>query len=162
MPFTFKLSQRLARMRLGVVLLSTAALAACEKPLSVVVGPKSPAPVASVAVAPASLNLTVGSTQQLSTVLTDASGNVLTGRSVTWTSSSLTVATVSAGGVVTGMAPGTATLTATSEGRSGTASAGVSNAPEVSVAGSPAPARLTVCPTLHPTPPPHRPTGHPL
>src|SRR2546430_15300295 len=32
MPFTFKLSQRLARMRCAVLLLATAALAACEKP----------------------------------------------------------------------------------------------------------------------------------
>src|SRR5256885_16172187 len=32
MPFTFKLSQRLARMRSAVLLLATAALAACEKP----------------------------------------------------------------------------------------------------------------------------------
>src|SRR5256886_12177001 len=32
MPFTCKLSQRLARMRCAVLLLATAALAACEKP----------------------------------------------------------------------------------------------------------------------------------
>jgi uncharacterized protein YjdB len=162
MPFTFKLSQRLARMRWGVVLLSTAALAACEKPLSVFVGPKSPAPVASVAIAPPSLNLTVGSIQQLSTVLKDASGNVLASRSVTWTSSSLTVATVSASGVATGMAPGLATLTATSEGRSGTATAGVSNAPVAAVTVSPATAGVTVGQTVQLTATPKDASGNAL
>ena len=33
MPFTFKLSQRLARIRWVALLLTTAALAACEKPV---------------------------------------------------------------------------------------------------------------------------------
>src|SRR5256885_12295730 len=33
MPFTFKLSQRLARIRSAALLLATAALAACEKPI---------------------------------------------------------------------------------------------------------------------------------
>jgi len=162
MPFTFKLSQRLARMRRAVVLLSTAALAACEKPLTVFVGPKSPAPVASVAVAPPSLNLTVGSIQQLSTILKDASGNVLTGRSVSWTSSSLTVATVSGSGVATGLAAGVATLTATSEGRSGTATVTVSNAPVASVTVSPATASVTVGQTVQLTATPKDANGNPL
>src|SRR2546430_16244465 len=35
MPFTFKLSQRLARIRCVVLLLATAALAGCEKPTGI-------------------------------------------------------------------------------------------------------------------------------
>jgi acid phosphatase len=45
----------------------------------------------------------------------------LAGRTVTWASSNTTVATVSASGLVTGQVAGTATITATSEGQSGTA-----------------------------------------
>src|SRR5690606_20222283 len=51
-----------------------------------------------------------------------ANGAVLTGRSTSWSSSSTAVATVSSSGRVTAVAPGTATITARSEGRSGTAS----------------------------------------
>src|SRR3989449_1971443 len=75
--------------------------------------------VASVAVSPASATVSVGATQQLGAVLKDASGNVLTGRTVTWASSNSAVATVSASGLVTGVAAGSATITAASEGRIG-------------------------------------------
>ena len=77
--------------------------------------------VASVDVSPASASLTVGQTQQLSATPKDASGNALAGRTVTWTTSAASVATVSGTGLVTAVAVGTATITATSEGKSGTA-----------------------------------------
>ena len=77
-------------------------------------------PVASVAVTPASVSLLVNATQQLSAVTKDSAGNVLTGRSVTWASNATGVASVSASGLVTGVAAGSATVTATSEGQSGT------------------------------------------
>src|SRR5439155_15837556 len=73
-------------------------------------------PVASVAISPSAPNMYVGSTVQLTATPKDASGNVLTGRTVTWTTSSGAVATVSASGLVTGVAVGAATITATSEG----------------------------------------------
>src|SRR5213594_2118259 len=75
--------------------------------------------VASVAVSPAAATVSAGATQQLSTVLKDASGNVLTGRTVTWASSNSALSTVSATGLVTGVAAGVVTITATSEGQSG-------------------------------------------
>jgi len=163
MPFTFKLSQRLARMRGAVLLLATAALAACEKPLSRVVGPTQPAaPVASLTVNPPSLTLTVGSIQQLSSVLKDASGNILTGRAVAWTSSSPTVATVNAAGLATGVATGAATVTATSEGQSGAASVTVNNVPVASVAVNPTSASVTVGQTLQLTATPKDANGNPL
>ena len=85
-------------------------------------GGSVPAPVASVVVTPASVSQTIGGTQQFAATLKDASGNVLTGRSVTWTSSAPAVATVSAGGLETAIAAGSATITATSEGITGAAS----------------------------------------
>jgi hypothetical protein len=74
-------------------------------------------PVASVAVTPAATTITAGSSQQLSAVTLDAAGNTLTGRVVTWVSSNTLIATVSGGGIVTGQATGSATITATSESK---------------------------------------------
>src|SRR5438445_731383 len=78
-------------------------------------------PVASVTVSPGSASLQVGATQQFTAVTKDAAGNTLTGRTVTWASSNTAVATVSGSGLARGVAAGTATITATSEGQSGTA-----------------------------------------
>src|SRR2546425_305861 len=77
-------------------------------------------PVASVTVTPASASMSVGGTLQLLAVPKDASGNVLSGRVVTWATTSAAVASVSGSGLVTGVAAGSATITATSEGKSGT------------------------------------------
>src|SRR5205823_3299412 len=79
-------------------------------------------PVASVVVSPAPATVPAKGTVQLSVTLKDANGNTLTlsGRTVAWTSSAPTIATVSPSGLVTDMADGgTATITATSEGQSG-------------------------------------------
>lgn len=84
--------------------------------------PPAPAPVASVAVAPPSATLVPQQTTQLTATPKDASGNPLSGRTIAWTTNSSTVATVSAGGLVTAAAVGNATITATSEGKSGTVS----------------------------------------
>jgi uncharacterized protein YjdB len=78
------------------------------------------APVSTVTVTPPTSTVAVNQTVQLAATLKDAQGNVLTGRSVSWSSSSNTIATV-VGGLVTGKAKGTVTITATSEGKSGTA-----------------------------------------
>ena len=85
------------------------------------------AAVASVAVAPGTLTMSVGQTTQYTATLTDASGNVLGGRVVTWGSSNTSAATVSATGVVTAVAQGASTITATSEGKSGSAALTVTN-----------------------------------
>lgn len=78
-------------------------------------------PVASVTLTPASLVLGVSATATIAAVTLDATGNTLTGRTVAWTSSNAAVTTVSTGGVVSGVAVGTAVITATSEGRSASA-----------------------------------------
>src|SRR5256712_814695 len=99
-------------------------------------------PVATVTVTPTAPNMYVGGTVQLTATLKDASGNLLSGRTVTWTTSSSAVATVSASGLVTGVAVGAATITATSEGQSGTAAVTVASVPVASVAVSPAAANI--------------------
>ena len=77
-------------------------------------------PVATVIVVPAVDTILPLGTIQLKDTLKDASGNVLTGRTVTWSSSDNTIAIVSSSGLVSGQGAGTAQITATSEGVTGT------------------------------------------
>lgn len=79
------------------------------------------APVQSVAVSPERDTLIVGGARTLTATLRDATGALLTGRTVVWSSSNVAVAIVSAGGVVSTLAPGIVTIGATSEGRTGVA-----------------------------------------
>jgi uncharacterized protein YjdB len=79
------------------------------------------APVGAVVVSPDSISVVIGKTSTLTATVKDANGNTLNGRSVTWKSSNTGVATVDENGVVTGVAAGTASVTATSEGKSGSA-----------------------------------------
>lgn len=82
----------------------------------------SPEPIASISVAPAADTVLVNGTVQLVPTLRDALGAVVTGRTVSWTSSATTVATVSTSGLVTGVGDGVATITASADGKSATAS----------------------------------------
>jgi len=107
-----------------------------------------PVPVASVTVSPATANVAIGSTTQLSATLKDASGVTLTGRVVTWSSSQTTVATVSPTGLVTGVSGGTATITATSEGRTGTATVTVAGSGVRTVTVTPSTATINVLGTV--------------
>jgi parallel beta-helix repeat protein len=72
-------------------------------------------PVDSISVMPTSASLEVGKTLQLVATTRDASGSILPGRPVAWTSSAPAVATVSTSGVVTAVSVGTVSITATSE-----------------------------------------------
>jgi uncharacterized protein YjdB len=78
--------------------------------------------------------LQVGATLSSSAEVRSTAGAVLTGRTVSWTSSSPSTASVSDGGVITGVAPGTVTVTATSDGKTGSASLTVVLAPVNAVA----------------------------
>jgi hypothetical protein len=81
-----------------------------------------------VTVSPPTAGIEIDQTQQLTATLRDASGSVLTGRTVTWSSSNQAVAIVSQTGLVTGTGAGEATVTATSEGRSGGSTLNVTQA----------------------------------
>ncbi|MEO7965337.1 MAG: Ig-like domain-containing protein [Gemmatimonadaceae bacterium] len=102
----------------------------------------SAVPVASVAVSPASPSVNVGATVQLSATAKDAAGNTLTGRPETWASDNTAIATVSASGLVTGVAVGAATITATVGGISATASVAVTSVPVASISVTPATATV--------------------
>ncbi|MCC6317048.1 MAG: Ig-like domain-containing protein [Gemmatimonadaceae bacterium] len=83
--------------------------------------PSGPPKVASVAVTAPATQLEVGATLAFSYSARDAQGNPLSGRTVTWSSSAPTVATVAADGVVSGVTAGQATITAAVEGVTGSA-----------------------------------------
>src|SRR2546423_8774481 len=106
---------------------------------------------------PATASVQIGQTVQLTATPKDASGTPLAGRVVTWASNAPGVATVNGSGLVTGVAAGTATLTATSEGQSGTATVTVTAGPPApGRAGTvgPATARALLGRTVHLTPTP--------
>jgi uncharacterized protein YjdB len=101
-------------------------------------------PVASVSVSPGQVQTTAGGHVQLTAITYDASGATLAGRSVVWSSSNESVATVDASGALTAVSLGTATITATSEGKSGAATVEVAPVPVASVTVTPPTAAIVV------------------
>ena len=95
-----------------------------------------------VTLTPSSNTIVVGATQQLTTQITDALGNLLTGRPTTYTSDAPAVATVNSSGLVTAVTPGTAHITATSEGKSGSATVQVIPVPVATISITPSPLAL--------------------
>jgi uncharacterized protein YjdB len=93
--------------------------------------------VASVRLTPANVSLVEGQSGQLTAEARDASGQVLSGRAITWSSSAPSVATVSSSGQAIAIAAGSATITATSEGQSATSAVSVSTRPVSSLVVSP-------------------------
>lgn len=93
------------------------------------VTPPAPAAVSTVGVTLAAATVVSGVGTQATAVLKDSDNNVLTGRSVVWSSSNSAVAAVSQAGVVTTVAGGTANIVATVEGKTGLATLTVTSAP---------------------------------
>jgi uncharacterized protein YjdB len=80
----------------------------------------TPEPVATVAVSPTPVTVVENGWTALTATPRDAAGNTLT-RSVWWTVNDAAIAEVTSSGRVVGVAPGTAIVTAWSEGKSGSA-----------------------------------------
>src|SRR5687768_5642125 len=99
----------------------------CTLVLAAACGSESSGPpgVATVQVQPDLVSVTVGLTTQLSAVVRDRNGNVLTGRTVTWTSTDQSRAIVTSSGMVTGVTVGNVAIRATSEGKSDEATVSV-------------------------------------
>lgn len=77
--------------------------------------------VTTVEVEPGTATLTVGDTVRLVAKVKDQNGAALGGKVATWSSSATSVATVATSGTVTGVSVGSATITATVDGREGRA-----------------------------------------
>jgi len=110
MPFTFKLSQRLARMRCAALLLATATVAACEKPASIVapVGPS--ARLVQVIVSPDAITLVPSQIKQFTAFGRTEAGES-TSVAVTWRASAGTISP--AGLFAASQTAGTSQVTAT-------------------------------------------------
>src|SRR5206468_730517 len=119
MRSTSKLAARVA------LLLGLGFWLSCTEKNSLSPGDGTPA---AIAVSPPTGTLYVGVAMQFVATPIDATGHALTGYSITWSSSDTTIATVNGTGLVSGMGVGTATITAASDGKSGSASVTVSAA----------------------------------
>jgi uncharacterized protein YjdB len=118
--------------------------------VTVTAAPPPPAVVTSVTVSPPSVSIAVGASTTLSAAVKDAQGNVMSGQAVAWSTNNSAAATVSASGVVNGVAAGSATITATSSGKVGSAAITVTALPPVvtSVSVSPTSGSVDVGATL--------------
>ena len=128
-------------IRLTAVLL----LAACSDGGTTATSPPTPAtPVAtSITLSATTLSFaSLGETSQLTATVKDQNGATMSGATVTWATSDAAVATVSSTGLVTSVADGTATITATSGSASGTATVtvreGATTLPDTEIDSGPA------------------------
>ena len=112
----------------GIALGSSTITGTSEGKSATVVVEVSVSPVSSVSVTPQSVKLSAGQTQQLSETVTDKDGNVLSGFVIIWSSTNSASVTVSNTGLITGIAPGSSSITATIEGKIATASVNVTKA----------------------------------
>jgi len=120
---------------------ATITAAAAGKSGTAAITVRAPAPVVTtVTVSPPTASIATGASVTLTATVKDAQGNVMSGQTVTWSTSNSAVASVNSSGVVSGVAAGSATVTATCAGKMGSSAITVS---------SPAP----------PPPPPPPPTG---
>ena len=100
-------------------------------------------PVARIDLTPAgSQTVFQGLTLQFAATLRDGSGNILNGRTVSWTTSNPSIATVSSSGFVTGVALGNVQITAESEGVVSSATVTVVPRPVATVGLSPNPGNV--------------------
>jgi uncharacterized protein YjdB len=119
-------------------------VATCETKSATAVVTVTPGAVAQITISPSSLSLYTGDTSHFQVVLTDIANDVLSGRTVTWTSSDSTVAGVAPlaannaiGSIRAKATGGPVTVTATSEGKSTSATVKVALVPVAAVDVSP-------------------------
>ena len=111
-------------IRLSVVLVALALAWACGGGDDSPTAPPTPEPArpTTVTVSPATVELTaLGMTVQLTAEVRDQNTRVMAGATVTWSSGDASVATVDASGLVTGVAEGVATVTASAGSAQATA-----------------------------------------
>ena len=134
--------ESVVRRNLLLAVVLAAGVGACVGDSSVV-GPDPLDAIATVRISPRTANVKVGDTSQLSGLVLNGHGSVVD-IPPTWSSSAPTVATVAQSGIVTGVEPGFATITASAGGTSGSALIIVELAPVASVVISPASVTLSV------------------
>jgi hypothetical protein len=94
-------------------------------------------PIAFISITPADPTVRVGETLTLSAQPQAGSGQPLTGRTITWTSANAARATVTQGGVVTGVTPGNVYIRASADGRTDSLSVRVRSLVSPTITGTP-------------------------
>lgn len=126
-------------MRKSALIAALVALAGCKGSEIV-----DPAVTTTVVVTSSPTQIAVGETAQASAVVKDQNGNPLSGKSIAWTSLNPTIASVTpTGGVIRGVAPGTATIQGSVDGITGGATVQVVAPANVCAAG---PTSLSLAP----------------
>jgi hypothetical protein len=97
----------------------------------------TPVPVLFIAITPANPSLRIGETLTLSAQPQGATGQPITGRTVNWSSANAARATVTQGGVVTGITAGSVYIRATVDNRTDSISVRVRNLVSPSITGTP-------------------------
>jgi trimeric autotransporter adhesin len=151
----------------GVAQGTDSIIATCEGITAKIVVTVNPVPASTVIISPNSTTILVGGTLQLSATVTDQNGNAISGATVTYTSNNAGVASVTTGGLVTGVAQGgpvTITGTSTANGTTvtGTAQITVTAVPVAQIVVSPATYTLTATGTVQLTATPEDVNGNPL
>lgn len=118
-------------IRLCALLATVALTGGCGDGGSTIAPPPEPPRPMTVAVSPATAEFAaLGASVQLTAEVREQNGNVMAGPAVSWSSTAASIAMVDVAGLVTAVANGTATITATSGGVSGTAAVTVAQAPD--------------------------------
>jgi len=123
-------------LNVGILTVLLTAVVGCGE--DEVTGPGQPDAVGSVSVTPPTHTLAVGESHQFTATVRSTSGTVLRDRTVTWSSDDDAVASISGTGLVTAHTPGPVEITATSDGKSGSASLEVTTETVASVTVEPA------------------------
>ena len=110
-----------SRLVRGALLPLVAVAASCSSDSSTFRTVTGSTEVATVLVTPSSASVDIGGSVTLQATAYASDGTVIAGKTMNWSSSLNSVATVSAAGAVTGVAAGGATITASVDGKSGTA-----------------------------------------
>ena len=162
MPSSNSAPRMSAARRTGLAVLVCVIVFACERHVE----QATPgARVATVEVTPPTATVPVGQTVQLTATPQDSTDAPLPDRPVTWTSDNPAIVSVDVNGLATGKTPGSATITATSEGKSGVSYITVTEIPSVPVASvtvSPPTATVEVDQTVQLTATPKDANGSPL
>lgn len=149
-----------------LLLASLALTAACSSPTGGNTPPPPPPPpptVASVAVAPGTGTVVVGGITTLTATPRDGAGAAISGKTITWLSSNATIASVSNAGVVTGVsAGGPVTISASTDGKTGSAQITVTAIPVAQVEVTPPTGSIGIAATTQLTATPRDAQGNPL